>query len=137
MHFYKEKTNEYLTGVFTSVDVIDFLPNVIEIEEEEYTVLTSVAKNKPKDTLKYIYRVSAETNQYEPFIRTFNETVEWYTMQILSNQMTIDEVPEDYQNNVKEKLPSEPDQTNTYGISDEIYHNIIDDYTEELLGGEL
>ena len=31
----------------------------------------------------------------------------------------------------------EPDQTNTYGISDEIYHNIIDDYTEELLGGEL
>lgn len=30
----------------------------------------------------------------------------------------------------------EPDPTNTYGIPDETYHAIIDDYTEELFGGE-
>ena len=30
----------------------------------------------------------------------------------------------------------EPDKTNTYGIPDETYHAIIDDYTAELFGGE-
>lgn len=30
-----------------------------------------------------------------------------------------------------------PDSTNNYGIPDSTYHSIIDDYTEELLGGEL
>lgn len=30
----------------------------------------------------------------------------------------------------------EPDATNTYGIPDETYHAIIDDYTAELFGGE-
>ena len=30
----------------------------------------------------------------------------------------------------------ESDPTNTYGIPDEIYHAIIDDYTAELFGGE-
>ena len=29
----------------------------------------------------------------------------------------------------------EPDATNTYGISDEVYHQIIDDYTAEIYGG--
>lgn len=30
----------------------------------------------------------------------------------------------------------EPDPTNIYGIPDEVYHAIIDDYTEEIFGGE-
>lgn len=30
-----------------------------------------------------------------------------------------------------------PDKTNKYGVPDDTYHAIIDDYTEELLGGEL
>ena len=29
----------------------------------------------------------------------------------------------------------EPDLTNTYGVSDELYHQIIDDYTAEIYGG--
>ena len=29
----------------------------------------------------------------------------------------------------------EPDSTNTYGISDDVYHQIIDDYTAEIYGG--
>lgn len=29
-----------------------------------------------------------------------------------------------------------PDSTNIYGIPDETYHAIIDDYTAELIGGE-
>lgn len=31
----------------------------------------------------------------------------------------------------------EPDPTNTYGIPDEVYHAIIDDYTAEIFGGEV
>lgn len=31
----------------------------------------------------------------------------------------------------------EPDSTNTYGIPDEVYHAIIDDYTAEIFGGEV
>ena len=30
----------------------------------------------------------------------------------------------------------EPDPTNTYGVPDDVYHAIIDDYTAELFGGE-
>ena len=29
----------------------------------------------------------------------------------------------------------EPDPTNTYGVSDDVYHQIIDDYTAEIYGG--
>lgn len=29
----------------------------------------------------------------------------------------------------------EPDATNTYRVSDEVYHQIIDDYTAEIYGG--
>lgn len=30
---------------------------------------------------------------------------------------------------------AEPDLTNTYGVSDDVYHQIIDDYTAEIYGG--
>ena len=30
----------------------------------------------------------------------------------------------------------EPDPTNTYGIPDDVYHAIIDDYTSEIFGGD-
>lgn len=29
-----------------------------------------------------------------------------------------------------------PDSTNVYGVTDEVYHAIIDDYTAEMFGGE-
>lgn len=30
-----------------------------------------------------------------------------------------------------------PDSTNTYGVPDDVYHAIIDDYTAEMFGGDL
>ncbi len=99
-----------------------------EITETEYNTILSVMANKPVDTLEYIYRLSAETNQYEPFARTHEETVEWYVGKILNEEMTIDDVPETYREEVKAKLPN-----NDYGIDDTTYNNVIDDYTMELV----
>ena len=86
---------------------------MIEISKADYDNLLSVVKNKPDDTLEYIYRLSAETNQYEPFARTHEETVDWYVGKILNEEMTIDDVPETYKEEVKAKLPVPPEQKYT------------------------
>ena len=101
-----------------------------EITESEYSSLMEVIRNKPEDTLESIYRLSAETNQYEPFTRTHDETVEWYVQKVTSGEMVIEEVSEDYKSEVEAQIPTEPE--NPYGISDETYNNIIDDYTSSI-----
>lgn len=78
-----------------------------EITETEYNNLLSVMANKPVDTLEYIYRLSAETNQYEPFARTHDETVDWYVGKILNEEININDVPETYREEVKAKLPEQ------------------------------
>ena len=83
--------------------------NGVEITEEEKAQLELVIASKPADTLESIYRLSTETEQYEPFTRTHEETVQWYVEQV-SSGMTLDEVPEDYQSEVKAQInPTEPD----------------------------
>lgn len=99
-----------------------------EITETEYNTILSVMANKPVDTLETVYRLSAETNQYEPFARTHEETVEWYVEKVVNGEMTINDVPETYREEVKAKLPN-----NDYGIDDTTYNNVIDDYTMELV----
>lgn len=76
-----------------------------EITETEYNTILSVMANKPVDTLEYIYRLSAETNQYEPFARTHEEIVEWYVEKVVNGEMTANDVPETYKEEVKAKLP--------------------------------
>ena len=75
--------------------------NQTEITEDEYNTILSVIQNKPEDTETTIYKLNAETLEYEPYDR-----------------------PE-------EPTPTEPE--NPYGISDETYNNIIDDYTMQLI----
>lgn len=104
--------------------------NQIEISEAEYNLLMEVIRNKPNDTLELIYRLSAETNQYEAFTRTHDETVEWYVQKVISGEIPIDEVPEDYKAEVEAQIPTEP--SNPYGIDDTTYNNIIDDYTSSI-----
>lgn len=80
----------------------------IEITEEEYAQLEVVIASKPADTLESIYRLSAETEQYEPFDRTHEETVVWYVEKVNSGEMTIEEVPTDYKSEVEQLVtPSE------------------------------
>ena len=83
--------------------------NQTEITEQEYIDLLYVIQNKPEDTLETIYKLSATTNQYEPFERTHDETVDWYVDKVLSGGMHIDEVPEAYKEEVQSKLP-EPEE---------------------------
>ena len=87
--------------------------NGVEITEEEKAQLESVIAAKPADTLESVYRLSAETEQYEPFTRTHEETVQWYVEQVNSGEMTLDEVPEDYRAEVESKLPTPTEPTYT------------------------
>ena len=109
--YYKQIENNIIILIGTS-NRID-TETMIEISKADYDNLLSVVKNKPDDTLEYIYRLSAETNQYEPFARTHEETVDWYVGKILNEEMTIDDVPETYKEEVKAKLPVPPEQKYT------------------------
>lgn len=123
--YYKQVENGIILSIGTLKVAND---SVTEITETEYNTLLSVMANKPVDTLETVYRLSAETNQYEPFARTHEETVEWYVEKVANGEMTINDVPETYKEEVKAKLPN-----NDYGIDDTTYNNVIDDYTMELV----
>ncbi len=109
--YYKQIENNIIILIGTSNRINT--ETMIEISKADYDNLLSVVKNKPEDTLEYIYRLSAETNQYEPFARTHEETVDWYVGKILNEEMTIDDVPETYKEEVKAKLPVPPEQKYT------------------------
>ena len=109
--YYKQIENNIIILIGTS-NRID-TETMIEISKADYDNLLSVVKNKPDDTLEYIYRLSAETNQYEQFSRTHEETVDWYVGKILNEEMTINDVPETYREEVKAKLPKPPEQKYT------------------------
>ena len=109
--YYKQIENNIIILIGTS-NRID-TKTMIEISKADYDNLLSVVKNKPDDTLEYIYRLSAETNQYEPFARTHEETVDWYLGKILNEEITINDVPETYREEVKAKLPVPPEQKYT------------------------
>lgn len=82
----------------------------LEITDDEKAQLEAVIAAKPADTLESVYRLSAETEQYEPFTRTHEETVQWYVERVSSGEMTLEEVPEDYRAAVEAKItPTEPD----------------------------
>lgn len=83
--------------------------NGVEITLEEKAQLEAVIASKPVDTLESVYRLSAETEQYEPFERTHEETVAWYVDKVNSGEMTLDEVPEEYRAEVETQITPEPD----------------------------
>ena len=84
--------------------------NSVEITPEEKANLEAVIALKPEDTLESVYRLSAETEQYESFARTHEETVQWYVEQVNNVEMTLEEVPDDYRAEVESQVnPTEPD----------------------------
>lgn len=98
-------------GIIAYIGESNVIPeNGVEITDEEKAQLEAVIAAKPADTLESVYRLSAETEQYEPFTRTHEETVQWYVERVSSGEMTLEEVPEDYRAAVEAKItPTEPD----------------------------
>lgn len=82
--------------------------NATEISGEKYNQIMAVIQTHPEDTLETKYYLSAETETYVGRETTHDEKVDWYVLEILSEQMTIDEVPEEFREEVEAKLPSEP-----------------------------
>ena len=107
--YYKIVENGYITQIGS--------PNVPsngeEITEEKHTELSNTIKARPEDTLESVYRLSNETETYIPCERTHEETVDWYVHAVSSGEMTLDEVPTEYQSEVESKLPTPTEPTYT------------------------
>lgn len=100
--FYKHIENGIITHIGESGIIRD--PDV-EISEEEYITIDQAIKDKPEDTLDLVYRMTAD-GQYEGQVRTHEETVEWYQMQVAGG-MSIEDVPEEYRAILPTPEPSE------------------------------
>ena len=101
-------------GIIVYIGESNRIPsNGVEITPEEKAQLETVITSKPADTLESVYRLSSETEQYEPFSRTHEETVDWYVQAVSSGEMTIEEVPEEYRAEVETKLPTPTEPTYT------------------------
>ena len=101
-------------GIIVYIGESNRIPsNGVEITPEEKAQLEAVITSKPADTLESVYRLSAETEQYEPFSRTNEETVDWYVEKVSGGEITIEEVPEEYRTEVEAKLPTPTEPTYT------------------------
>lgn len=108
--FYKIVENGYITIIGKSQRVPS---NGEEITEAKHTELSNTIKVRPEDTLEAIYRLSNETETFVPCERTHEETVDWYVQAVSSGEMTLDEVPTEYQSEVESKLPTPTEPTYT------------------------
>lgn len=108
--FYKQTTN----GVITMIGQSQSMPPAsVQITEEKYNQLMAVIRNHPSDTLETKNYLSAETETYVGRETTYEEKVDWYVSAVLTEQMTIDGVPSEYQEEVKAKLPQEEQEKYT------------------------
>lgn len=102
MKTYKQIEN----GVIATIGKSSVIPsNGTEITEEKYNQLMAVIQSKPEDTLETVYYLSAETEEYVSRDTTHDEKVDWYVSAVVSEQMTIEEVPEEFRASVEAKLP--------------------------------
>ena len=108
--YYKTIQNSEITMIGKSSVVPQ---NAVEISEEKYNQLMAVIRNHPSDTLETKHYLSAETETYVGRETTHDEKVDWYVSAVLTEQMTIEGVPSEYQEEVKAKLPQEEQEKYT------------------------
>lgn len=108
--YYKKVENNIILSIGTLEVANDSLT---EITETEYKNLLAIMKRAPQDGAEYGYHLSAETLQYEFYVKPREEAVDWYVGKILNEEITIDDVPETYREEVKAKLPKPPEQKYT------------------------
>lgn len=102
MKAYKQIEN----GVITAIGKSTIIPsNGVEITEEKYDEIMSVIQSHPDDTLDVHYYLSAETESYVGRETTHAEKVDWYVNAVMAGTMTIEDVPEDYREEVEAKQP--------------------------------
>lgn len=102
--YYKIIENNIITMIGTLSRINDSLT---EITETEYNNLLAIMKKAPQEGAEYGYHLSAETLQYEFYVKPREEAVDWYVGKILNEEMTINDVPETYREEVKAKLPEQ------------------------------
>lgn len=108
--YYKQIEN----GIILSIGTLEVAnDSLTEITETEYNNLLAIMEKAPQDGAEYGYHLSAETLQYEFYVKPREEAVDWYVGKILNEEMTIDDVPETYKEEVKAKLPVPPEQKYT------------------------
>ena len=110
-HYYKVITDDIITQIGSGQHPSTLFP---QITEEDYNRLLEVMQNKPDDTLEQKYVLSAETENYKPIPTTHEDKVRWYFNAVTSEQITIEDVPEEFRSEVSALLPNNP-----YGIPNE------------------
>lgn len=95
------------------------------IDENEKTQIGTNSVTVPTG---YLEITETEYNTLLAEFEAYQATIEDYVQKVASGEITIDEVPDVYREEVKAKLPN-----NDYGIDDTTYNNVIDDYTMELV----
>lgn len=71
--YYKQIEDNILTAIGTSKSIGN---NQIEISESEYNNILSIIQTKPDDTDTIVYKLNAETLEYEPYDRPEEPTPE-------------------------------------------------------------
>ena len=100
--YYKIENN----GIISMIGKASIIAKTAEeITEEKYNEIMATIQNKPDDTLETAYYLSAETETYAGRNTTHDEKVDWYVSAVINEQMTIDQVPEEFREEVKAKLP--------------------------------
>ena len=64
-------------NILTMIGEVEHISeNQVEITESEYNEILSVIQNKPEDTETTIYKLNAETLEYEPYDRPEEPVIE-------------------------------------------------------------
>lgn len=117
MFFYKAIQEGIITQIGSGQkETTVFTP----ISQEEYNSLLAKMKSKPSDTLEQKYVLDAETGEYKAVETTHDEKVSWYLRAVESEEMSLQDVPEEYRSEVEALLPNNP-----YGIQNEEYIAIV------------
>lgn len=117
MYFYKVIQDGIITQIGSgSRETKQFTP----ITQEEHERLGILMQSKPADTLEQKYVLDAETEAYKAVDTTHEEKVRWYLNAVKSEEMSLQDVPEDYRAEVEALLPNNP-----YGIPNEQYLQIV------------
>lgn len=99
--FYKQIKN----GAITLIGESPIVPyQAVQITEEKYNQLMAVVRKHPSDTLETKYYLSAETETYVGRETTHEEKNDWYAAAVLSEEITIDDVPEEFKEEVAARL---------------------------------
>lgn len=104
-YYYKIVENGYIVQI-QGGSVLPKRAIPLEDEAAYNALLKYINEEKPADTLEAVYRLSSEIEKYIACERTHDETVDWYVQEIVAGNITIEDVPEEYKEEVTAKLPT-------------------------------